>query len=248
MKWTHICSCSPMSFVKWKKGIIESLFPSFLRSHQTLRTSLSLAIPYLMKVVVSPVAILNVFCLSVSVCLVDTCLGYTSCTVTDLSPPTPPSLSPLCTHPSLTTSPLGFVILPRCPRFPIIFTPPLFPPHCFLLLPSFPTCPFPPFSSSPLSPFSYPLFPLFLIFLLSLFISTSWSLHLFKPSPTPPFFPDENTALVHGRQDGTDRSCTSARWAGTCGFNDQAPEATSALMLPPQSFISTTFPHYHVLF
>lgn len=141
------------------------------------------ALGYLMKVPVANAAILNVFCLSVW--LVDTCLGASSYTLTDLSPPPIPPPHP--THPSLTTSPLGFVILPRSPPSPIIFPPPSFfltASYCSL---HFPPVHFPPFVS--------PLFSLLhihtlrphslLIFLPLLFIFISPIRHLSNPSPSP---------------------------------------------------------------
>lgn len=124
-----------------------------MTASRTLKCSLSSAVLCLMKVFITPAAILNVFCLSVCLSLrhlFGCFIFYTHWPVS----PTPPTLSvPLYTHPSLTTSPLGFVILPPSPPFLIIFTA-----SCCSL--HFPTVRFPPFVSSLFSPLHiYPFHP-----------------------------------------------------------------------------------------
>lgn len=200
-----------------------------MTASRTLKCSLSSAVLCLMKVFITPAAILNVFCLSVCLSLwhlFGCFIFYTHWPVS----PTPPTLSvPLYTHPSLTTSPLGFVILPPSPPFPILFTPPLFLPHCFLLLPSFPTCPFPPPSFLPCShPF---ISTLSILTLYSFFCHPALAVHCDIPNPAPfktfpispawpLFFPDENAGHVHGTQAGRDRSWPSGGiWWGMTVMN-----------------------------
>lgn len=161
-----------------------------------------------MKVLLTAAAILNVFCLSAW--LVDTCFGLPSFTLTDLSlPPTPPT-PPHHIHPSLTTTPLGFVIPPLLSPFPnYLFSSPLSPP----LLPAAPFI-------SHLSIFSFHAPDSFIF---TSFHSHSTHFSLIPPllfiltSPTLhqpfqnfslldlPTLPGENDGRVHGTEAGRDR-------------------------------------------
>ena len=178
------------------------------------------ALGYLMKVPVASAAILNVFCLSVW--LVDTCLGASSYTLTDLSLPPIPTPHPP-SHPSIPDHfPSGFRHSSSLsPFFQLSFLRPL---SSSLL----PTAPF--ISHLSISP---PLFlpsPHSFIFTLSILTLVSFSFPCCSSSFPQSFtfqylphlpcltllsLPDENAGHVHGTQAGGDRNWPSVgRWRG----------------------------------
>lgn len=130
----------------------------------TLKGSLSTTGLGLMEVFITLAAMPNVFRLSACLPfrhLFGCFIFYTHWPVS----PTPPSHS-LCPplHPTMLDHfPSGFRYSSLLvPLFPIIFTPPLSLPRCFLLLPLFPTCPFPPCSPSfPSTSSTFTLYSLF---------------------------------------------------------------------------------------
>ena len=126
----------------------------------------------------SPMPPFLMYSVCLSVWLVDTCLGASSYTLTDLSPPPIPPTPP---HPSIPDHfPSGFRHSPSLSPLSNYLFSALFLPHCFLLLPSFPTCPFSPLCSSPILTPSYSHSPS------SLFANfSSPAVHHHFPNPSP---------------------------------------------------------------